>query len=125
MKCIEYAKEYIRQKGFKIIREDEHYISFYYQMNCIYLFDNEEQDDFMVVSLPDFTDITQDNIDQARLIIEQVNCISKQVKLFIRKDTLWATAEIYFCSQNDFNFQFKKALHNLIEAKSIYERLEN
>ena len=60
MKCIEYAKEYIRQKGFKIIREDEHYISFYYQMNCIYLFDNEEQDDFMVVSLPDFTDITQD-----------------------------------------------------------------
>ena len=124
MDCIEFAKEYINSKGFKIEDENENIIAFKYQMHILHIWRNDSDERFACIALTNFTDITPENTPQIKEICNEMNTNIKQAKLYVMDETIMATAEVYFRDQEDFNFQTEIALRNLMGAKIQFKKLE-
>ena len=121
---IDYAKEYISQREYQVLddnSEDGH-IAFRYQISTVHLWVTSTENDFFVLTLPNFVDVTDDNIDHVKEICHHVNKEGKQVKLFVLNDVIIASAELYYLTKSDFNYQMTKALRNLVAAKVAYKK---
>ena len=124
MKSIEFAKEYVSKQGFKLLDDSDEHIAFRYQMNVIHLWGNEEEENFFFMTLPNFTDVTPENMSHVKELCHKINMQMKQVKLYILNDVILAAAELYFMEQEDFYFQMKIALQHLVSAKVMYGKLD-
>lgn len=125
MDSVKFAKEYISSLGFKLLDEGEEYIAFRYQMNVIHLWGNREEENFFMMTLSNFADVTEENIGRVKEICHKINAEKKQVKLYVLNDVILATTEIYYMAQEDFNFQMRIALKHLISAKVAYRKLDD
>lgn len=123
MNCINFAREFIENKGFEITDQNEDHISFRYQMNNVHLFADDDEDDFAIVTIPNFIDINDDNILQVKDICNQVNAEKKMVKMFVAQNVIFSSSEIFFLGKEDFLFNFEKAFKTVIAAKTLFKRL--
>lgn len=127
MNKFDLAKEYLSMLRYQILEEDaeEGYLSFRYQMNTIYFFGNPNDDEhFFFMTLPDFTEVTAENMAQVKENCHRINKDAKLVKLYVMGDVILATAEIYYLAEDDFRFQMKTALQHLVAAKVMYKKLD-
>lgn len=125
MKSVELAKKYLAANSYQIVDEGDRYIAFRYRLNTIYFWGYADDDNFFVLMLPRFDDVTDDNIRHIKELCMNVNAEIKQIKLYLTYDTLMATAELYYLDSSDFTYQFDRALKNLVEAKVMYHKMEN
>ena len=126
MKSFELAKEYLQSKQYKIFDEDgsQGYLLFGYQLNKLQFFGDDSDDNYYSISLVMFDDVTEEN---RQYIIEKCHCVNKdakQVKMYIIDNVLIVAAEVYYLSEEDFKFQMKIALNNLVAAKVRYNKLD-
>ena len=115
MNTFELAKAFLASHRYQILDEDssDGHIAFRFQINTIHFWGNPDDEHFFFMTLPNFTDVTDENIAQAKL-----------VKLYILNDVVLAAAEVYYMAEEDFNFQMKNALKHLVVAKTMYKKLE-
>lgn len=123
MNCVDFAREYITNQGFKITDSEDDHIGFRYQMNEIRFWGNEDEN-FFYVMLPGFTEVTPENVNHVKELCHEVNLQMKLVKLYVLHGIIIASVEAFFMGQEDFNFQLKTALRYLIAAKVKYEELD-
>lgn len=125
MSTFDLAKEFIANQRYQILDEDcsEGHIAFRFQMNTIHLWGNSEDENFFFVTLPNFTDVTKENIAQVKENCHQINKEAKLVKLYILNDVILAAAEVYYLAEEDFKFQILNALKHLVAAKVMYKKL--
>lgn len=76
------------------------------------------------MTLPNFTNVTKDNIERVKENCHRVNLEAKLVKLYILNDVIVAAAEVYYLAEDDFRFQMLNSLRHLVAAKAMYGRLE-
>ena len=126
MNSFELAKEFLASRRYRIVEEDstDGHISFRYQMNTIHFWGSEDDEKFLVVTLTNFTEVTEENLAQVKENCHQINREVKLVKLYTINDCILAAAENYYMAAEDFNFQFKNALGHLVAAKVMYQKLE-
>lgn len=126
MSTFELAKEFIASQRYQMLDEDssDGHIAFRFQMNTIHFWGNSEDEHFFFMTLPNFTDVTEENIAQVKENCHQINKEAKLVKLYVLNDVILAAAELYFMEQEDFNFQMKIALKHLVSAKVMYGKLD-
>ncbi len=127
MTTFELAKAFIASQRYQILDEDssDGHIAFRFQMNTIHFWANDDDDEhFFFVTLPNFTDVTEDNIAQVKENCHKINKEAKMVKLFILGDVILMSAEVYYLAAEDFAFQMKNALNHLVAAKVMYRKLE-
>lgn len=126
MNTFELAKEFIATQRYQILDEDssEGHIAFRFQMNAIHFWANEDDENFFLMTLPNFTEVTEENIAQVKEKCHEINKECKLVKLYIINDVILAAAELYYLAKEDFNFQIKNALKHLVTAKVMYKKLE-
>lgn len=124
MNTFELAKECIKNLQYQILEEDceDGYIAFRYQMNTMHFWANND-DHFFFVTLPNFVDITSENIEQVIENCHEVNKAVKLVKLYVLNTVILASAEMFYLEEEDFRFQLNNALKLLVEAKVKYKRL--
>ncbi len=120
MECIEFARNYISDYGFRVLDDGDGHLAFRYQMNIIHFFCNSDEENFFVMTLSIFEKVTAANIGVAKELCHKINAEKKQVKLYVMKDVVLAAAEVYFLAEEDFQLQMKKALQNLVSAKVMY-----
>lgn len=126
MSTFELAKEFIVSKRYQRLDEDgaEDHIAFRFQMNTIHFWGNSEDEHFFFMTLPNFTDVTEENIAQVKENCHQINKEAKLVKLYVLNDVILAAAEVYYLTEDDFKFQMLNALKHLVAAKVMYKKLD-
>jgi hypothetical protein len=126
MSTFELIKAFLVCHQYQILDEDgsDGHIAFRFQMNTIHFWANKDDEHFFFMTLPNFADVTEENIAQVKEKCHQINKEMKMVKMYILNDVILASAEIYYLAALDFNFQVKNALEHLIAAKVMYKKLE-
>lgn len=126
MSTFELAKNFIAAQRYQIIEEDpsDGHISFRFQMNTIHIWANFNDEHFFFMTLPNFTDVTPENMAQVKENCHQINKEAKLIKFYILDDVILASAEIYYLAEEDFKFQIMNALRHLVAAKVMYRKLE-
>lgn len=126
MSTFELAKELIASRRYQILDEDssDGHIAFRFQMNTIHFWGNSEDENFFFMTLPNFTDVTEENIAQVKENCHQINKEAKLVKLYVLNDVILAAAEVYYIAEDDFKFQMLNALKLLVAAKVMYKKLD-
>ena len=127
MNTFELAKEYIEDKHFQIITEDasDEHISFRYQLNTIHFWGDSDFRNYFFMTLPDFDEVTEQNVDCIKELCYLVSKEAKMVKLYVVDNIILASAELYYLTCEDFRFQLQNALNHLIAAKLMYKRLKD
>lgn len=125
MNTLELAKEFISDRGFRLLDESDDHVSFKYQMQTFYLWSDETEKNFFIVTLPNFADVTDNNIAHVKELCDNINTNMRQVKLYINNNMILANAELYYLAQEDFNLQMQTALRNLITAKVTYSKMND
>lgn len=126
MSTFELAKEFIANQRFQVLDEDssDEHIAFRFQMNTIHFWGNSEDEHFFFMTLPNFTDVTEDNMAQVKERCHEINKEAKLVKLYVLNDVILAAAEVYYLAEDDFKFQMLNALKHLVAAKVMYKKLD-
>lgn len=119
----ELIKKIINEHKYKIVEEDEDFIIIRYQMNTIHITSSED-DNFVTILLPRFTDVTEDNYVDVLMRCNKLNENMKQAKVYIMDDIIIATAEFYYMNESDLSFQISTGLNSVIAAKVNYRKLE-
>ena len=125
MNTFELVKKIIKNRQYQILEEDsaDGYMAFRYQMNTMHFWANNDDHHFFFVTLPNFVDITSENIEQVIENCHQVNKAVKSVKLYVLNSVILAVAEMFYLAEEDFVFQLENALKLLVEANVKYKRL--
>lgn len=125
MNTFELAKKYLTSQRYQVLEEnctDEH-IVFRYQMNTFHFWGNPNDEHFFVILLPNFAEVTKENIGQVKENCHQINKDARMVKLYVLDDVILAAAEIFYLAEEDFIFQIRNALKHLKMAKVMYNKL--
>lgn len=125
MSTFELAKEFIANQRYRMLGEDrsDGHIAFRFQMNTIHFWANNEDEHFFFMTLPNFTDVTEENIARVKENCHQINEEVRLVKLYVLNDVILAAAEVYYLAEDDFKFQMMNALKHLVAAKVMYREL--
>ncbi|MBQ9546147.1 MAG: hypothetical protein IJU90_02555 [Bacteroidales bacterium] len=79
--------------GFKVESLNERFYHFEFEgLNYLYSYD-EDDDDFLHISIPSIFEVTDDNIDMVLPVISQANNIIKYAKIIYSQDMVFATFE--------------------------------
>ena len=126
MNTFEMAKAFLASHRYQILDEDssDGHIAFRFQMNTIYFWANSEDEHFFFMTLPNFTDVTEENMAQVKERCHEINKNAKLVKLYVLNDVILAAAEVYYLAEDDFKFQMLNALKHLVAAKVMYKKLD-
>lgn len=126
MNTFELAKAFIESHRYQIVDEDssDGHITFRFQLNTILFWGKPDDEHFFFMTLPIFTDVTEENLAQVKENCHQINREAKMVKLYLLEDAIVAATEIYYMAESDFNFQMDNALKHLVAAKVMYKRLD-
>jgi len=126
MSTFELAKEFIASQRYQLLDEDssDGHISFRFQMNTIHFWGNSDDEHFIFMTLPNFAEVTEENIAQVKENCHQVNKEIKLVKLYVLNNIVLAAAEVYYLAKEDFNCQMLNALKHLVAAKVMYKKLD-
>lgn len=124
MDTYQLIKDCIAVHKYQIVEEEGSCIVFRYQMNLMQIWAKENNDHFISIVLPNFAEVTDDNLSDVIMKCHKLNADVKQVKLYTYNNMILAAAEIYYQNEDDIDFQMQIALKNLILAKVQYYRLE-
>lgn len=125
MNSYDLAKTFIAERGYRILEDeaDDGHIVFRFQMNTIHLYCNPDDDNFIMITLPNFTNVTDDNIAQVKEKCHEINKNARLVKLYVLNDIIMASVEVYYLAKEDFMFQMGNALKHLVAAKTMYKKM--
>jgi hypothetical protein len=73
--------------------------------------------------LPNFAEVTNEDIGKVKEDCHQINKDARMVKLYVLDDVILAAAEIFYLAEEDFIFQIRNALKHLKMAKVMYNKL--
>lgn len=124
-KTYNLVKEIIQSWKYKVVEDDGEHIIIRYQMNVIHICPNEEDETFVSILLPNFDDVTDENYFEIVMRCHRLNEKLKQVKFYTINDVIIAASEFFYMEKEDFAFQMRLALNNLIAAKVSYRSLDN
>ncbi len=124
MNTFQLAKDFITDQNYRLKEEDDTVITFRYQMNDFQFWVPDKGDNFFSIILSGFADMTDDNYPDVIMRCHKLNQDMKQVKLYTINDNIIIAAELYYDTKENFVFQVKLALTNLINAKIQYLKLE-
>lgn len=125
MTTLELAQEFIAAQRYKLVSVDseEGHIAFRYQMNTIHLWQGNEDDHFIFMTMSGFADTAEEDIDSIKEKCHQINRQVKLVKMYLLDEIVLVAAEVYYLAKEDFEYQMKNALKHLISAKITYRKL--
>ena len=121
---LELIKKVLEIGKYKVVEEDEDQITIRFQMNQLHIYPSSEDDQFVTVLLPNFTEVTEENFAEVVMRCHKLNQQMKQVKLYTFNKVIIAAAEFYYMEEADLAYQLKIAFNSVVAAKVNYRKLD-
>ena len=125
MKTSEMVFDYLKSQGLMPKYDERDNIIFKYQMRNFLYFSNDEDEQFINLTMPCIYDVTDDNRMAVFEAINEVNETTKVVKLTIAGDSVWCATEIMLDSTPELDDLIPRLLGILMGAqKKFYDNIE-
>ena len=106
--------EYLKSEGYPVELDDDGDVLFKFEGNTYFIQIDPEDTDFFRIVLPNFWPVKDDSERQKVLeAVNYANAESKTSKLFIVRDNVWASIELFVTAPEDFKTIFKRSMSAL------------
>lgn len=121
MKTTEMVLNFLKQQGFcPEVDPDNGNILFKFQMANFLFVNNDEDEEFFQLVMPNIFDVTEDNREMALEAANKLNCSIKVVKASIINDGIWLFFENLLDKTPDVSDILPRALQILQAARQQY-----
>lgn len=125
MKTSEMVFNYLKQQGLTPEFDDRNNIWFKYQMLNFLYFNNDEDKQFINLTMPRIYDVTDDNRMAVFEAMNEVNETTKVVKLTIAGDSVWCATEIMMDSTPELDDLLPRLIKILMNSREkFYKNIE-
>ena len=125
MKTSEMVFNYLKSQGLQPEYDDRNNIWFKYQMRNFLYFNNDEDTQFINLTMPRIYDVTDDNRMAVFEAINEVNETTKVVKLTIAGDSVWCATEIMMDSTPELDDLLPRLIKILMTSQDqFYKNIE-
>ena len=117
---------FLKEQGFcPKVDEDNGNIIFKFQMCTFVFFNNDEDESYFQLALPQIFDVTEDNRELALEAANKVNQRVKVVKVIIPNESVWALFEVILDESPEVGSIIARGLDILMGARhAFYEALQ-
>ncbi len=106
--------EYLKSEGYPAELDDDGDVLFKFEGNTYFIQIDPNDTEFFRIVLPNFWPLKDDNERQKVLeALNYANAESKTAKVFIVRDNVWASIEIFVATPEDFKSIFKRSMSAL------------
>lgn len=106
--------EYLKSEGYPVELDDDGDVLFKFEGNTYFIQIDPEDTDFFRIVLPNFWPVKDDNERQKVLeAVNYANAESKTSKVFIVRNNVWASIELFVADPEDFKTIFKRSMSAL------------
>ncbi len=106
--------EYLKSEGYPVELDDDGDVLFKFEGNTYFIQIDPEDTDFFRIVLPNFWPVKDDSERQKVLeAVNYANAESKTSKVFIVRDNVWASIELFVADPEDFKSIFKRSMSAL------------
>ena len=117
--------DYLKSQGLAPEFDDRNNIWFKYQMRNFLFFNNDEDTQFINLTMPRIYDVTDDNRLAVFEAINEVNETTKVVKLTIAGNSVWCATEIMMDSTPELDDLLPRLLGILMTSQQkFYKNIE-
>ena len=117
---------YLQQQGLMPKFDEKNNIDFMYQMRHFLLFNNDDDEAYIHLTMPCIYDVTEDNRLAVLEAANEVNMNVKVVKLIVADEDVWCSTEIMMDSTPELNDLIPRLLNILLGAQNeFYETINN
>ena len=121
MKTTERILEFLKQQGFLPETDpDNGNIFFKYQMRNFIFFNNDEDEEFFQLALPNIYEVTEENRDLVLEATNKTNVSIKVIKCNIFQDNVWIFFENLLDSSPEVEDILPRALNILLGAQQQF-----
>lgn len=120
MKTSEMVFDYLKSQGLAPEFDDRNNIWFKYQMRNFLFFNNDEDTQFINLTMPRIYDVTDDNRLAVFEAINEVNETTKVVKLTIAGNSVWCATEIMMDSTPELDDLLPRLLGILMTSQQKF-----
>ena len=125
MKTSEMVFDYLKSQGLMPKYDERDNIIFKYQLRNFLYFTNDEDEQFINLTMPCIYEVTDDNRMAVFEAINEVNETTKVVKLTSAGDDVWCATEIMLDSTPELDDLIPRLLGILMGAqKKFYDNIE-
>ena len=125
MKTSEMVFNYLKGQGLMPEFDDRNNIRFKYQMRTFLYFNNDDDEQFINLTMPCIYEVTEDNRMAVFEAINQVNETTKVVKLTIAGDSVWCATEIMLDSSPEMGDLLPRLMNILLNSQQkFYNEIE-
>lgn len=123
MKTSEMVFNYLRRQGLVPEYDSKDNIWFKYEMRNYLFFNNDEDAQFINLTMPRIYDVTDDNRFAVLEAMNEVNETTKVVKLTIAGNSVWCATEIMMDSDPDLDDLIPRLLKILRTAQDKFYKV--
>lgn len=125
MKTSEMVFNYLKTQGLVPEYDDRNNIWFKYEMRNFLFFNNDDDTQFINLTMPRIYDVTDDNRMAVFEAINEVNETTKVVKLTIAGDSVWCATEIMMDSTPELDDLLPRLIKILMTSQQkFYNNIE-
>ncbi len=121
MDTYKLARNYIQKRKFRVIEDNEECIVFRYQLEKIYIFQDQQSEGSLIMTLPILKDDSNVYYDVYKCC-NTVNSELKYAKVYIVDNWILAASEMSYLGKKDFEHQMNVGLQTIVMAKARYEK---
>jgi hypothetical protein len=125
MSKTEQILEFLREEGYKAHTDDDGDIVFKCQGKTLLFMPHEDDDEYFHLVLPAFWDAEGEEFAPACAACSQLNARLKVAKVFIPRDSVWATAEMFISPFEGFKAIFDRTVNLLTSIPEEFRRIVN
>ena len=117
--------DYLKQQGLMPAFDEDNDIKFKYNMLTFYFLNNDDDERYFRMALPNIYDVTEDNRYAVLDAINETNKTFKVAKLVVYRDSVWVSTEILMDSTPVLDDFIPRLLDIILGArKEFYEQIE-
>ena len=126
MKTTELVFNYLKEEGFLPAIDEDNDIKFKYQMLTFYFMNNDDDERYFRLALPNIYDVTDDNRYAVLEAINTVNKGYKVAKVVIMRNTVWIVTEILMDTSPELKDFMPRLLEIMVGARmELIKELED
>ena len=118
----EILEKAIANLGYKVKASTDGEFVIRYQMHYIHIYYSENAPKDVIVLMGSMCEVSDENIITCLKNCNELNNKLKHYKYYIWNDDLVATIEFCFKEMDDLVFQLRNAVHNISQAKNLYDK---
>lgn len=121
MRTADLALQFLTESNIKIVRIEENFIQFRYQLNEIAFLCSYGAENYFSLLLLGLEQVPNGMLDLILNKCNEMNMGATQTKFYVKRNMVYASVETCYQSEKDFAFQFKNALSSLVKEATNYD----